>query len=569
MTLRTSSLKNNLSLQMFYQTLKKNLGITILMSVAVLLYCPGLYIMRLEEFRVSYRLRFFVDAVLKDFVPLITIFACIAVVLFNVINFSFLYSKRSSDVFHAFPLKRKQLLLSRFFAGFVSVAIPVLLGYIATPFISFAFPSQSFWGAAGMAANALLLTLLAMLLFSAVSLIFIVCSGGIFDFFVSYLGINISALLIGLICDSIFRELLTGYVSTQNDILKSVSPLYYCGWGMNNFVSFDMQQGKFPSFTYLFVCVAIIVAALIISVLLYNRRKAECGGQGYAYRFIYIICNAFISFMAAYALGWIFAPDNFGGIFYWIFALVGGLLCATVLGAISDRGFKTVKKSLVIGLVSSLALFAIFICVSANAPSFYKQMPKVDRIKSVTVGFEGEEVSYENAQKVLNIHKTFIENNVIERKRGTYGYNDVKTVRFTYNLKGGRKFEREFRVLKVKAQNQLGDLYYSDERINMINNSLDLAVPGTLRFWRTNTVTSDALSVNLSKQETQQLIDIYFKEAKEYGKFRFTNEETRCAVEVSWETDKEHTYEYYMLYLNSEFPETQNYIESFRARSVE
>ena len=108
MMLKTSSRKINPFCNMLGFTLRKSIGIIVVICIAALLYCPGSFIVNFEDLK-SYGYRY----ILENFAYLVAVFAAIIAVFFNMLNFSFLYQKSSSDVFHAFPLTRSELLLSR------------------------------------------------------------------------------------------------------------------------------------------------------------------------------------------------------------------------------------------------------------------------------------------------------------------------------------------------------------------------------------------------------------------------------------------------------------------------
>lgn len=558
MTSKIFCLNITKSQKMFWQTVKKNLGITILMCIAVLLYCPGLFLVRMDEFHDG--IRYYADSVLTDFVPIIAVFSCIAVVVFNIINFSFLYSKRSSDVFHAFPLKRSELLLSRFFAGFISTAIPVVLGYIAVPFIAFCFPLQSFWGAVGMAANCLVLTLIAMLLFSAVSLIFIVCSGSVIDFLISFLGVNGAVLLVGLISNNMLCNTLTGFSSYNvTQVLKTVSPLYYCANSIGEYLVQDMKVGAFPEFRYCFICGAICIAAIIVSVYLYKHRKAEMGGQGYAYRFIYILCSVLVSVVMAYAMGVLFSSDSQKSPIFWIFAFIGAMVSATVLGAVTDRGFKTVKKSLVIGAGSAFVLFVFFLSIRIISPAYLSAMPDAEKINAVYVGYQDEEIAFAT-DDALSIHKSLVEKGAIKKVDEQHNYEEkYQTVRFIYSLSSGLKFEREFQIANSKAQDELERIVFGAEREKMVYERLEQSRAGTLNLWSS----VEDINVYITRYQMKKLFEIYFAEARSDSTFYTFSSYEQRPIDVNWEVTDDYMNAYYYLYANDSFEETYAYVKSF------
>ena len=126
MMLKTSSRKVNPFLGMLKFTLTKNLGIIIIVTIVALLYCPGHYLTDFEYYYDAYAhgSAFSIDMI-EELLYTVSVVAGVLVILFNFMNFTYMYQKRSSDVFHSFPLTRNELLVSRMLAAFIQVLIPI------------------------------------------------------------------------------------------------------------------------------------------------------------------------------------------------------------------------------------------------------------------------------------------------------------------------------------------------------------------------------------------------------------------------------------------------------------
>ena len=82
MTLKTSSRKINPFWNMIGFTLRKNIGIIIVLCIAALLYCPGSYIINYEDLLVSVQNNRN-NYLLENFGNTVTVLSAIIAVLFN------------------------------------------------------------------------------------------------------------------------------------------------------------------------------------------------------------------------------------------------------------------------------------------------------------------------------------------------------------------------------------------------------------------------------------------------------------------------------------------------------
>ena len=197
MMLRTSSNKLNPTAKLIGFSVRKNIGLTILASIAMLIICPGLVLTRIFDFVENNVRAYDFSNVAESMILWITAAASIGVVLLNILNFSYLFSKKSSDVFHSVPLKRGELLFARCFSGIINVIVPVVLGYLSMAGIILFMSSVV--GEILPLIIGFAYTIIAMLFCSAFSMIFIVCAGTAFDWAVSFFGINIGSMLVGTI----------------------------------------------------------------------------------------------------------------------------------------------------------------------------------------------------------------------------------------------------------------------------------------------------------------------------------------------------------------------------------
>ena len=110
MTLKASSGKFHPSLSLYGYSVKRTMGLTVLMTVFMLLFCPG-YVLTYINNRLNILSAtiFNFDNIAPTVISAVTVITCAAALLYLFINFAFLYSRSSSDFFHSLPLKRTGL----------------------------------------------------------------------------------------------------------------------------------------------------------------------------------------------------------------------------------------------------------------------------------------------------------------------------------------------------------------------------------------------------------------------------------------------------------------------------
>lgn len=565
MMLKTSSVKRNPAINLFRFTLRKNIGLLILVTVGMLLVCPGYILIHINS---ALKNNAAVNYDLTNLIRLVSVFITVAAagtaVLLNVINFMYLYAKRSGDVFHAIPVTRTELLLARTGAGLAFSVIPMVLSYAALAAVSL-MPRVN--GSLKTILINLAYSVMITLLCSAFSLIFIICAGTALDLILSFVGIGAGMILIGVIIYTMCGSMLTGFNYSDPSVLLCIlSPFCLAFCGMSDFLShapeFTVADGLF------FVKAAILTAAfLIVAALLYNRRRAEHSGESYAYRFIYLLCSLVISFVGAFGVGTIFAGGQFGAV-YWIFAVLGGILVAVTFGAITNRGFKSAKKSILIGCCSLAAMGVLTLVLQSGCFGFSARIPAVKDIESVTVRYSNEEIVFKDPQKVLSLHGKLVKNLDTIKKTDYYSNRQISYVYLNYTLKDKEIFSREFRVANEDFAEELLEIYKSDERIQGIFNTLKSDQPSMINisgFAQQETLKDEYISTAVSVAEFKKIMEAYALDVKNATTDSVIMKNI-SSLDVNWDYGQDYHMaygsRYYNLFLESSFSKTRAVLDS-------
>ena len=515
------SKKYNPAFGLFKATLAKNMGIMLLLLCGMLILCPGLFLASLER-RVLDHETFnanhpeYLDALFG----FLGVTSCIAVIIGNYMSFSYLYKKNSSDVFHALPITRAKLLISRAAASFVTVAVPVTLGY-ASLFALTAFYPTCALGTFSQIFSAYIVNIVCMAAISSYSLIFIICAGSTFDLILSFAGFNAGSLVIGFMIADLASENLSGYSSqSMADIFKFTSFPAYCGIGAARFAEGDGYAGYLPGKNAGYIICTLLFALFFFaaSVLLYNRRKAERGGQPYAYKFIYVVCSIIAGVCGGYILSPIFvfvSGSRLLSVIGIVSFAVGATLTAVVYGAVTERGFKKFTNSLIYGGISLAVYLVVFAVIANGAFGFSSRIPDEKNIESAFIEYRGYSIELDNAGPVIALHKA-----IIEKDADDFNIDNVDTYHeqfmIIYNLKDGGKFYREYFADIEKVGGEMFSVLNSNERFEDWYKALD-GVRESGLYINVFDENGDSFDCKVTKEDCKNLIKIYKEEFKTKG----------------------------------------------------
>lgn len=406
---------------------------------------------------------------------------CFAI-LFALLTFSWLYSARSANMMHAFPLKRSQLFASHYIAGLGFLIIPQIIMFLA------AIPGCLGWGIRpGVPGLCLLNALACDFIFYTIAVLCCMLSGHM-----------LSALVYCLIFNSVFviaKELFTGIQSTYGyGLLGSfdysagkgtfLSPVVFiaarCGIDYQTsdaVLTVAMDSVHLKSAPALIgFCIA-AVGLLILSVYLYRLRQVECAGEMSAFRalnpmirwIVGICCGVGMGFaltMILFDRGYV--PSTFKQliVLVTIFMFVWFVIAEMVL----KKTFRIFRPKL---WAEWAVMCAVVICLlgamKVDAFHVVYKVPEATEVQAASV--QGnytvlitDEQEIENARR---LHQTMLDNkDQYEKAQEEWnkeadltGYSNewtMQDVNITYFLKNGKQLKRTY-VMPVTAEELQSD----------------------------------------------------------------------------------------------------------------
>lgn len=500
------------ALNLFFFTVKKNLPLMLLALAIMALVNPGFIITQISDTveHLAYQATYDMSEVVTVIGVGTTVTTSLMAMLLCLINFSYLYKKSASDVYHALPVSRTKLLLARFFGSIVPALAPMLLSYISLSCMGFIDRVTVNVGEIWLHA---LVNVAILLLCTAFTMIFLVCAGNTFSFFASIIGVNISIPVIVYIGRSLCENYLFGFVQ-DDTIVYHCTPVFYA---FSQYRFLGNNDGWVTILWSLPVILLLTLICLGAAILLYNRRKSEKSGETYAFKFVYYIVAVLLAFIGAFAVGYIFSKGDFD-LAFWVFGLAGGILTAIAFGAITDKGFKTVKRSVILGGCAYVIMLLFSFGIILDITGYETHVPAVEDVKTVTVDDSRHSLSglvLDDATTVVALHQSFVDNHHSEY--------DVHVGRITlsYQLKNGSTLTRKYVLSSEDEYDEYLAMASSASYRDAVKTEFaKLQAPHisertfSIETYRYDEATGEdeTYSLKLSDQELEQFFTVYFKE---------------------------------------------------------
>ncbi len=500
------------ALNLFFFTVKKSLPLMLLALAVMALVNPGFITIRIGDMveHLAYQKTYDLSEAVIVVGIGTTVATSLMAMLLCLINFSYLYKKPASDVYHALPVSRTKLLLARFFGSIVPALAPMLLSYISLSCMGLIDRVTVNVGEIWLHA---LVNLAILLLCAAFTMIFLVCAGNMFSFFASIFGVNISIPVIVYIGMSLCDNYLYGFVQ-DDTVAYHCTPVLYA-FSQYRFLAED--NGWVAILWSLPVILLLTAICLAAAILLYNRRKSEKSGETYAFKFVYYIVAMLLSFIGAFAVGYIFSEGDFD-LAFWVFGLAGGILTAIAFGAITDKGFKTVKRSVILGGCAYVIMLLFTFGIILDITGYEKHVPKVEDVKTVTVDDSRHSLSglvLDDATTVVALHQSFIDNHHssydvhVGRIKLAYTLHNGSTVIREYVLSSEQEYDEYLAMVSSAAYRDAAKAQFAKLRApNILERTYSIE---TYRYDE-STGEDESYSLKLSERELEQFFTVYFKE---------------------------------------------------------
>lgn len=385
---------------------------------------------------------------------LIAVFAIISAVAV----YSYLYSARSCNMMHAFPVKRTELFATNYVTGLLFLIVPQVIVALLTMAIC------AIYSIPGISYVAIWLVFEIGMSFFFYSLAVFCCmlTGHFFAGFAFFFLFNLFYVVFGNLMIFLAEEICYGvntYFSMEDISGLILSPLVYLS--TNNRVEFDcVTNGQVITSVEVTGGIAIAlycipaVILILLALLLYKRRHLECAAEMTAHTFVKPMTRWMVTIAASFGLANWFAAVFFYNSDRFIPIYVGLLIIASwivffILEMAINKKFKIFKKVRFLEWGICLALMLVGVgLLEGDAFGIEKRSPAVEETKGVIVSADHEMVitDADEIAKILQVHQEII--NSKDEYEAIYRESEIATeyVSFEFVLNNGKSFERRYSI---------------------------------------------------------------------------------------------------------------------------
>lgn len=398
---------------MYLGALKRNMPLGIFYGVLMTALFPLMYIVTLLTTNHTIDSRWMhseLQRTLYGFGAVYTTASGIAMILicavmpivFGVVGFSYLHSRKSTDVYHALPIKRQSLFTANYLAGLTLLWIPII-----TSFGVILIAGGLNAGALGSTYSVARILWTMCIWLVSVSTIYTitaavaVLSGTSFDSVLYALALCGMYPILLMLAKSTMQDVLvgfsgnwaTGLINETNMVSLSpfTLPIFHMAsyGGTYDYTNMVHSEGYWFNLVAVFAWAAVTVALFFITNQLYAHRKSELAGCTRPSSFLSKIVQYALVFASGTLFGILLGQSFSSKLVYILGVLIGGGIAYAAYEAVVARGFKTFPKAF-IHMGISVGLTLAFMCVFLTGGLGYEtRVPQLTEIQSVIIDYNG------------------------------------------------------------------------------------------------------------------------------------------------------------------------------------
>ena len=377
--------------------------------------------------------------------------------------FGDLFNSRHVNALHAMPLRRECWYFTHMVSGLAFSFVPnLVMALVASLMMGTGWMVPFWW---------LLAVTLQYVCFFGLAVLSALCVGNRFAMVLVYGIINFLSLIIYWFYSSIYEPLLYGVVVDAEKFNRfcPVSRLVDLGYEML-VINGTMVSGVFKTLEfgegwgYLGICAAVGVAALVLSLILYRRRKLESAGDFMAVRALEpVFLGLYTISMASYfwGIGELFDLGRY--IFLGLGVIIGFFTGRMLL----NRTIRVFQPKALLAFAVVCVVFAGSMVMTAVDPlGVTRRVPKAQQVACVYItpsqyNFSGSSVhrmeDSENIEKAVALHRA-----ILDGKTTAVPLEDDTSVCISYVLKNGKTIRRYYTGVDINSEaGQLVKYFYN------------------------------------------------------------------------------------------------------------
>lgn len=370
--------KIRISTEYFRFLVKRNVRFMVLSTIAMFVLYP---LLAFTEYIISGSYGSFVFTMGQVF---LTILLVLSIFIVPFLLYSYMNSKKNLDVYHALPIKRKDLFVTTLLSGFVLVFIPFTLTFAAGGMYQLLVIEGLDW------------VLMLKQYFYSVALIIAIM--GPILFAMMNTGTGVDGLIYGIIIHLIPGILYGAYLVYGNTMLLGFAVndpslfLLYASpiWSLFELVFNTTREYPNPMMIA-FYWIAIGIAISYLNLYFYQIRKSERAENPFTNIWFFPIIVTVFTLIVQIFFYSTFASmnQNYEGVLridyrMLIFPVFFTFVMYLILDVIAHRGFKNLIKAMgIFALITAVSLGGFTISASSNGLGYVTSIPQSSNVKEV------------------------------------------------------------------------------------------------------------------------------------------------------------------------------------------
>ncbi|MEM1484754.1 DUF6449 domain-containing protein [Oscillospiraceae bacterium PP1C4] len=377
---------------------------------------------------------------------------------------SYMHSKKAADVYHALPIKREML---------ITVNAAVAMSFIAIPLIAsnliIAFIQITKFGFLPEVLGYLLLDtagwLIAAFCIYTVTTFVSVCVGTVFDAFVFSGALLLSAPILCGLYLMLAETFLFGFHTDETIMMTifnlspvTMMPARFILGAADFTLEPEFLRQLFSSNLALIIYLALSAVLFMIAMKLYHNRHSEIAETTTSKGILQIIIKFLGTIICGVCVGMIFyqmtsiSENSQQKMVFIVWTIIGGMIAYAISEIILNRGFKTLVKSLPLGVGMVAVTIGGSLAIMTGGFGYENRVPSPDSIASVETSYKGRYSSYDSMRI---IGPTVIDQNGVESPTHI---NNIHTVYLTdpQSIETVRGFHSDVAARKLKSNEPAG-----------------------------------------------------------------------------------------------------------------
>lgn len=335
-------------------------------------------------------------------------------------SFQYMHARRSVDLFHAIPVRRKPLLLGKYFALLLCMELPIVLGSALSAllchFKNVPVDSHFFLVSCGDIA----LMAAACLTFA---MFFLVISGTLTGACLSLIAVSLGWPIFMAIVDNTMWMFLPGYVSVIPSLLYTLfcpaGATYQCfGGSFMGLLGIIPRDGRYDELIasgeggiswFHIWWLLFTVALLVLSIFYYDRRKSEAAENYFSFPVIRGLLRGLVSIAVGLQTGIVVGNVLDSNLAYLVSIAVGAALAHIVVQFILTHSFQSFWRTIPAFLCAMVLTGGFLMCLYTGGLGYVQRMPDPAEVERVDftlppLGADGSKESYLSQMTGLDLY---------------------------------------------------------------------------------------------------------------------------------------------------------------------